>query len=125
MSHITTAKIEIDIKSESWVKSAITLMSKEFIGMTIEQKNPDLIVVRYKPIEVYQTKGNLRFIREKTGLWSMQVDHWNCPDKVKEVCSSFVKNYQRAGVNAFTAKHKYTVKTQVSKDQMVMVASKW
>jgi hypothetical protein len=126
LSHITTAKIEIQLKNESWIKDAISLMSKEFIGMTIEQKNADLIQVRYKPIEVYQTKGNLRFIKEKSsGLWSMQVDHWNCPEEVKKVCSSFVKNYQRAGVLAFSKKNRYSVRSQETEKQLVMVASRW
>lgn len=102
MSHITTTKNRIKggIKNESGIKKAIALMAKEFPGLTYEQKNPDLIQIRYAPIEVYQKKGNMRLVKNGS-VWDLQEDTWNCDDMVHKVHESFERNYEKAGAIAF------------------------
>lgn len=91
-------------------------MSREFIGMVCEQKTPDLIVVRYAPIEVYQTKGNLRLVKNpKTGVFDLQLDTWQCNDQVQKVKRSLELNYQRAGALAYARKIGYRSTEQTTK----------
>jgi hypothetical protein len=116
MSHITTVKSAICFKNEAGIKAAIALMQKDFAGMTIEQKTPDMILIRYAPIEVYQTKGNMRLIRnKKTGVFDLQLDYWNCQEQTEKVKKSFEVNYQRAGALAYARKIGYRSTEQPTK----------
>jgi hypothetical protein len=126
MSHITTCASKIAITNEAWIKKAISLMSAEFNGITFEQKTPDMIVVRYKPIEGYQTKGNLRFVfNPVTKIWDLQLDIWQCESEVMKVKNAFEKAYPIAGVLAWSASRGYTTAQSAIKNGQRVIASKW
>lgn len=124
MSHITTTKTAIRICNEAGIKSAIALMAKEFTGLTYEQKNPDVIQIRYKPIEVYQTKGNMRLVKNGSN-WDLQLDTWNCHNEVMKVKNSFESNYIKAGSLAFARKNGYMTSEQQIENGIRLVAVKY
>ena len=100
-------------------------MNAEFNGITFEQKTPDLIQVRYAPIEVYQKKGNMRFIKNPDNSWSMQIDIWLCEAEVNKVKSAFEKAYPIAGVLAWSASRGYSTNQSAIKNGQRVIASKW
>lgn len=127
MSHITTCKSSIVITNQEWIKKAIEIMSAEFNGITFEQKNPDMIVVRgYKPIEVYQKRGNLRFVKNPANnQWDMQLDTWMCDAEIEKVKKAFEKAYPIAGVLAWSKSRGYTQSTQNITGGKRVIATKW
>lgn len=118
MSHITTIESKITLKNEGFIKQAIQQMQNQFAGMTFEQTAPDVIKVRYAPIEVYQKNGNLQFVKNPaTGVWEMQLDTWRCNDEVQKVKDAFFVQYQTATVTAFMSQQGYmTTKKQDGKN---------
>ena len=110
MSHIVTEQLKTVIKSESGIKSAIALMGTEFPGLTYEQKNPDLIQIRYKAIEVYQSKGNMRLVKNGSS-WDLQLDRWNCKEIAEKVKISFERNYRKAGALAYAKKAGFRIQS--------------
>lgn len=115
MSHISTCTTSPEINNEGGIKVAIALMAEECPGITFEQRAPDLIVARYKPIEGYQTKGNLRFVRNAAGIWNMQIDTWLCDSEVHRVKKSFELNYLKAGALDYCKRKRFKANTTKTK----------
>lgn len=126
MSHITTAKTEIMFNDESMIEQAIREMAKTFHGMRIERPYPDVILVRYPPIEKYQTEGNLQFVRNKeTGIWEMQYDFWRCQSEVEQVRDALCVEYQKAGIMKFCTTAGFLTTTQKTKGGVLLTATKY
>jgi len=134
MSHITTSKTKTVIMNEQWIKQAIALMIKDcpagiyngisHPAISFEQTNPDLIQVRYAPIEGYQTKGNLRFIRNGDH-WDLQLDTWRCDEEIARVKKSFEVSYTLAGCKAWSASRGYSQTESEIKNGRRLTAVKW
>jgi hypothetical protein len=127
MSHITTVSTKISLKNEGMIKAALKTISGQFAGMTFEQTAPDVIKVRgYKPIEVYQTHGNIQFIKNPaTGIWEMQLDPWNCKDEVQKVKDAFFVAYQQSAVTSYLSMNGYMTTTQKDGKNLVLTATKY
>ena len=101
-------------------------MSTQFQGLTFEQTAPDVIKVRYAPIEVYQKNGNLQFIKNPaTGNWEMQLDHWNCSEEVNRVKEAFFIQYQQSAVTAFFSSQGYMTSATKDGKNMILTATKY
>lgn len=125
MSHITACASKVVLKNEQWIKDAIALMAKDFPGLTYEQKTPGLIQIRYTPIEVYQHKGNTRFIKNPDQSWTMQDDVYRCSSEIERIRKSFVVNYQKAGVLAYCKKNRFTQSSQTTEKGSRIIATEW
>jgi hypothetical protein len=126
MSHITTVETKIILKNEDMVKQAVKAMAKDFQGMTFEQIAPDVIKVRYAPIEGYQRNGNLQFVKNaKTGIWEMQVDHWRCAEEVQKVKDAFFVAYQEAATITHLKKQGYRITSKREGKNLVMTAVRY
>ena len=129
MSHITAhaSKIKMLSTDKDWIKTAINLMVKEFPGIRFEERD-GMILMRYAPIEVYQTKGNLRFIlSEDKKTFEMHYDYWECGNAVKKVVSAFYEHYQIAGSMSYSKKKGFKAGSPVrtSAGKLQMVATHW
>ena len=82
-------------------------------------------MVRYKGIENYQTKGNMRFERQANGEWSMKYDPYQCRTEVEKVREAFFIAYQTAGVKAGFAQSGYSQTTTTEQKKVVVVGTKW
>jgi hypothetical protein len=125
LSHITTIQSTIALKNEGYIKNAITNMAKEFQGMKFEQTAPNVIKVRYAPIEGYQKNGNIQFIKDKAGVWQMQLDHYRCADEVDRVKEAFFVAYQEVAINAGLKARGYRVVTKKEGKNLIMTAVKY
>ena len=126
MSHITTVDTKIKPKDEGMIKAAITFMAKEYKGMTFEQVAPDVIKLRYKAIENYQTNGNIQFVKNpETGVWDMQLDTWNCASKVQEVKEAFFVAYQAMPTIQQLNMTGYTVTQERKGKNLILTAMKY
>jgi hypothetical protein len=94
--------------------------------MTFEQTAPDVIKVRYAPIEVYQKQGNMQFIKNpKTGEWQMQLDPYRCPDEVEKVKNAFFQHYRQTADVVFLKSKGYQTTTQRNGKNLVVVAVRY
>lgn len=126
MSHITTITSSITLKNEDVIKQAIKNMAMDFPGMTIEQTAPDVIKVRYAPIEGYQRHGNLQFVKNpRTGVWDMQVDHWRCSEEVTRIKEAFFVAYQEAPMTTHLKKQGYRVTTERKGKNLILTAVRY
>jgi hypothetical protein len=128
MSHITTFDCEIQVLDEAWMNTALTAMQSQFHGLTFAKMDEDTVMVRYRPIEVYQQEGNMRFIRNhETGEWEMQYDIWECQETVEKVRDAFFEQYQLVGVNAWTESEGYSTETatRTKNKELEVVATGW
>lgn len=126
MSHITTVSTKIVLKNEQMIKTALTVMSKQFKGMTFQKMDNDTIMVRYTKIENYQTHGNMRFIRDPaTNVWSMQLDTWMCDAEIAKVREAFFVQYQTAAVGQFLAQKGYSTTKKQDGKNMVLTAVRY
>jgi hypothetical protein len=126
MSHITTVDCKIKPKDEGMIKAAITFMAKEFSGMTFEQVAPDVIKLRYKAIEGYQTNGNVQFVKNpETGVWDMQLDPWRCDAEVQKVKEAFFVAYQAMPTIQQLNMTGYTVTQERKGKNLVLTATKY
>lgn len=125
MSHITACASKIALKNEQWIKDAIALMGKEFPGLTYEQKTPGLIQIRYSPIEVYQHKGNTRFIQNPDKSWTMQDDVYRCQPEIERIRKSFTVNYQKAGVLSYCKKNRFSQSSHATEKGSRIIAQEW
>lgn len=126
MSHITTVSTKITLKNEDMIKRAIQNISKEFSGMTFEQVAPDVIKLRYKPIEGYQKNGNVQFIKNPvTGAWEMQLDTWTCATEVNKVKEAFFMAYQQTAVTKFLSMQGYQTTAQKNGKNLILTATKY
>lgn len=126
MSHITSVKTKIALKNEGMLKNAIRAMQGQFQGMTFEQVNPNLIQVRYAPIETFQNNGNLQFIKNPvTGAWEMHCDYYACRKDMEAVRDAFFVQYQQAAVSSFLSMNGYMTSTQKDGKNIVLTASKY
>jgi hypothetical protein len=125
LSHITTVQTKISLKNEGMIKNALTAMNAQFTEMTFEQTAPDVIKVRYAPIEVYQKNGNIQFIKNAAGVWEMQLDTWRCGDEVNKVREAFFVQYQQTAVSAYLSANGYMTSTQKDGKNLILTATKY
>jgi len=126
MSHITTFDSKIVIKNEDWLKNSLSAMAKEFSGLTFQKMDADTYMVRYKPIENYQTRGNMRMVKNHSkGVWELQYDFYMCENIANNVRDAFFKNYQIAGVNAWSKSKGYTTTATTKGNKTTVIATKW
>lgn len=127
MSHITTVQTKITLKNEGMIKTALKSISAQFNGMTFEQTAPDVIKVKgYKPIEVYQQRGNIQFVKNPaTGNWEMQSDHFRCGEELKKVQDAFFIAYQQVACTTFLNNNGYMTSTSKDGKNIVLTATKY
>lgn len=126
MSHIVAQKTKFAINNKNGIISALKAMQSEFQGLTFQEKE-GMILIRYAPIEVYQTKGNMRFIPTEDGkAWEMHYDYWNCQKQVETVRDSFLINYTKAGAIAYAIRNGFSAgKAQPIENGQRIIAQKW
>lgn len=125
MSHITTLESVIEYKDTNTLTGALDLLAKEKSGLTILRENENKIVVRYKPIEKYRTKGNLCFVKEN-GVWKAQGDSHLCRDEFKAIVDRVATAYQEVGLKRILLQQQYTARvTATSADKVEMVGVKY
>ena len=94
--------------------------------MTFEQPAPDVIKLRYKPIEGYQTTGNIQFIKNPvTGVWEMQLDTWRCESEVNKIKDAFFVAYQQTAVTQYLSMNGYMTQTQKDGKNIILTATKY
>jgi len=136
MSHITTVITAIKFKDAEVIKQAIKIMATEFTAgvyrekqheaITFEQTAPDVITVRYAPIEGYQKDGNIHFVKdEKTGNWDMQLDTWHCEEEVQKVKEAFIVAYQQAPMTTYLKSKGYRLTAKKNGKNTVLTAVKY
>jgi len=115
MSHITAVETKVKITDKMALISALKAMSGSFQGLTYEEKENGDLNVRYTPIEVYQSEGNLRFEKQPDGSYQMAYDTFRCRDEMQKVRDSFLVEYQKPFVTRFLAMKGFSV-SSVTKD---------
>jgi hypothetical protein len=115
MSHITTIKTKVVLKDESLLREVLAGMQRTLRGFRIEEtttRDGDRqILVRYAPIEIYQTRGNLRFVL-KDGAWQMQGDGYKCWNEFKAVTDQVLVGYQQAALQRVLIRNRYATTAQ-------------
>ena len=115
MSHITTIKTKVVLKDESLLREVLAGMQRTLRGFRIEEtttRDGDRqILVRYAPIEIYQTQGNLRFVL-KDGAWQMQGDGYKCWNEFKAVTDQVLVGYQQAALQRVLIRNRYATTAQ-------------
>lgn len=115
MSHITTIKTKVVLKDESLLREVLAGMQRTLRGFRIEEtttRDGDRqILVRYAPIEIYQTRGNLRFVL-KDGAWQMQGDYYKCWNEFKAVTDQVLVGYQQAALQRVLIRNRYSTTAQ-------------
>lgn len=115
MSHITTVKTKVLLKDETLLREVLAGMQRTLPGFTIQQSTTNQgdrqILVRYAPIEIYQTRGNLRFVL-KDGAWQMQGDDYMCRQAFKEVTDQVLVGYQQAALQRVLIRNRYATTAQ-------------
>jgi len=115
MSHITTIKTKVVLKDESLLREVLAGMQRTLRGFRIEEtttRDGDRqILVRYAPIEIYQTRGNLRFVL-KDGAWQMQGDGYKCWNEFKAVTDQVLVGYQQAALQRVLIRNRYSTTAQ-------------
>ena len=125
MSHITTISTKITLKNEQMIKTALTQMSKTFQGMTFQKMDENTIMVRYPKIEVYQTHGNLRFVKNTAGVWEMQLDTYMVDSEIAKVREEFFVQYQTAAVSTYLAQNGYSTTKKQNGKNMILSAVRY
>jgi hypothetical protein len=126
MSHITTYALSVKIGNENWLKKSIEMLESQFRGIRFEQKNANLIMVRYSGIEQYQKDGNMRFERNQaTGEWVMKYDGFATQGEADRVRDAFVVAYQAVVTSAFFAEYRYSQFSQIDRGQVVVTGTRW
>jgi hypothetical protein len=126
MSHITTENTKIGVKNEGMLKNTLRTMQNQFAGMTFEQVNPDLIKVRYAPIETFQNNGNLQFVKNQTtGSWEMQCDYYACRKDMEAVRNAFFVQYQQAAILSHLSLNGYMSSAQKDKENIILTCNKY
>lgn len=123
MSHISILETKVPFKDEAVLVSCLNRLQETLTGFSFV-KEGDQITVRYKPIETFQKKGNLSFV--KVGdVWKVQADYFQVKKELTAVLDNLTVAYLENRVTKWAMTKRMSCTEQTIEHGVALVARRY